>query len=244
MKKFGYLVIACVCAAALALVGCGNNGAASSSATADSESSTKEAPAIDGGWEYQPLDEVHLDADAQKIFDNAAKGADAQKYTPVAVLATQVVAGMNYAFLCETDANTWHIVAVYNDLQDKASIISDEEIDVANVKVAETDQPGGDENLVGAWEVVMPEGPAVISETSWIAFDDAMEGSAGLDLVPQATLGSQVVAGTNYRYLCAGQPVVQDPSTSLYIVDVYSDLDGKSQISDVKYFDLLSYIDQ
>ena len=76
------------------------------------------------------------------------------------------------------------------------------------------------------------------------AFDDAMEGSAGLDLVPQATLGSQVVAGTNYRYLCAGQPVVQDPSTSLYIVDVYSDLDGKSQISDVKYFDLLSYINQ
>ena len=42
-----------------------------------------------------------------------------------------------------------------------------------------------------------------------------MENYTGLDLVPQATLGSQVVAGTNYRYLCAGQPVVQDPSTSL-----------------------------
>ena len=173
MKKLGYAVLACTVAMALALAGCSGNTAASSSSAADSGSTsatesnagTKEAPALDGGWEYQPLDEVYLDADAQKIFDNAAKGSDAAKYTPVAVLATQVVAGTNYAFLCESDANTWRIVAVYNDLQNKASIFSDEEIDVANVKVADTGQPGGDENVSGAWEPIMPEGPAVISET-------------------------------------------------------------------------------
>jgi hypothetical protein len=96
--------------------------------------------------------------------------------------------------------------------------------------------------MMGAWEPVMPEAPGTISEASFIAFDEAMKGYTGLDLVPFATLGTQVVSGTNYRYLCAGQTVSQDASTSLYVVDVYQDLDGKSKITNVAYFDLLAYI--
>lgn len=237
--KLKYAVIAGACATAIALAGCAGNATPSSSA--DSSSSDAAASATAGGWTYTPLDEVHLDADMQKLYKDAAADKDAANYTPVAVLATQVVAGSNSAFLCEGADDTWHIVVVYKDPQGALSTISDETIDIANVKTADLSTKGGDEEFVGAWSVLMPEAPLVLPEDAWIAFDTADEGYEDLDLVPVASLGSQVVSGANYRVLCAGQATESDPA-SLYIVDVYAPAQGSPSFTSVSFFDLLSYI--
>lgn len=247
MSKFGYLAIAGMCAATIALAGCGGaQQATSSSAEQSTSTAATESTAIDGGWSFAPLDEIHLSSDLGNIFVKAAKGTGAEGYSPALVLATQVVAGTNYAFLCDSGDQSWHIVAVYNDLQGNASIISDEEIDIANVKIADAEKPGGDEDMVGAWEVVNPEEPGVVSEAAMLAFEKASKTYTGMNFDILAVLGTQVVAGTNYKVLCAGAQVTADPETepSLYVVDVYEDLEGASEITDVSYFNLLGYINQ
>ena len=57
----------------------------------------------------------------------------------------------------------------------------------------------------------------------------------------------------NYRYLCGGEPMATESSssseetegltTSLYIVDVYAASTDKAEVTTLKYFDLLSYIE-
>ena len=222
MKRIAILAFAGALACAVVLAGCSSTGSTQNGSSSAS-----------GTWECTPLDEVNLDATAQKTFKAAATDAETKGYTPVAVLATQVVAGTNYAYLCETEDKTWHIVAVYEDLSGSASVISDEAIDIANVK---TVSDSSDEQLSGAWTVVMPEGPSTISEESWLAFDESNTNADGDDsLVPIATLGKQSGDTTTYRYLCAGQDKGQD--AKLYLVDVTTE-------RNVMNFDLLGYINQ
>ena len=88
-----------------------------------------------GGW-ADSEDGVITD-DAQKAFDKAMEtyDADGMLYTPVSLLSTQVVAGTNYAFLCNgqsadaesaADDVTYKVV-VYADLEGNASVTSVEE---------------------------------------------------------------------------------------------------------------------
>ena len=58
---------------------------------------------------------------------------------------------------------------------------------------------------------------------------------------PVALLGTQIVSGTNYRILCSGTTVTADPVTSLYVVDVYEDLQGAAEVKDIQLIDLTKY---
>jgi len=49
-----------------------------------------------------------------------------------------------------------------------------------------------------------------------------------------ACLGSQVVAGTNYCYLCRETSDESDPATTFVLLYVYEDLDGNAEITDIK----------
>ena len=81
-----------------------------------------------GGWENVPCEAAELPEDAQAAFDKALDGLVGAKYTPVALLSTQIVAGTNYCILCQItpvvpDATpTWALVYVYADLQGNAEI--------------------------------------------------------------------------------------------------------------------------
>ena len=63
-------------------------------------------------------------------FDKAAKGLSGASYTPVAVLSSQVVAGMNYCILCQVTpvtpdaAPAWALVYIYADLEGNAEILN------------------------------------------------------------------------------------------------------------------------
>lgn len=180
-----------------------------------------------------------------EIFTKAIGAQAGMDYEPIAVLATQVVAGKNIAYLCkgtlETDNPTteWVIVVVYNDLQGEASISSVATIDLADVKTTE-DAANGE--AVGAWEIQEATSGVAMTAEAAQAFSKAAENYDGVEINPLALLGTQVVSGTNYLILGTGHAVVQNPVTSLYVATVYEDLQGNCEFTDVSQFDLLAYI--
>ena len=82
-----------------------------------------------GGWAGVALDDaVPVPEEAKAAFDKAMEkdpliGA---VYTPVALLATQIVAGTNYCILCQVTPvvpdpiPTWALVYIYADLEGNA----------------------------------------------------------------------------------------------------------------------------
>ena len=83
-----------------------------------------------GGWEITKAEAGTIPEDAQAAFDKATEQLDGADYTPVALLATQVVAGTNYCILCQVtpvvpDAvPAWALVYIYADLEGNAEILN------------------------------------------------------------------------------------------------------------------------
>ena len=79
-------------------------------------------------WTNAPHEALELPADAQAAFDKAVHGLVGAKYTPVALMSTQVVAGMNYCILCQITpvvlnaTPTWSLVYIYADAKGNARI--------------------------------------------------------------------------------------------------------------------------
>ena len=98
---------------------------------------SEDKPRMVGGWNIVPHEAEELPEDAQAAFDKATEDLDGAEYTPVALMATQVVAGMNYCILCQItpvvpDAEpTWALVYIYADLQGNAEIMNVYELYIA-----------------------------------------------------------------------------------------------------------------
>ena len=61
-------------------------------------------------------------------------------------------------------------------------------------------------------------------------FEKALDGLVGVDYVPVACLGTQVVAGTNYCFLAKATVVYPGAQPSYVLVYVYEDLSGGVEI--------------
>ncbi len=89
---------------------------------------TAGAEQLVGGWSIVPHEGAALPEDAQTAFEKATSELDGASYTPVALMAEQVVAGRNYCILCQItpvvpDAVPhWALVYIYADLQGGAQI--------------------------------------------------------------------------------------------------------------------------
>ena len=81
-----------------------------------------------GGWENVIHEAAELPTEAQAAFDKAVGRLVGANYVPVALLSTQLVAGMNYCILCQITpvvpdgTPTGALVYVYADLQGNAEI--------------------------------------------------------------------------------------------------------------------------
>ena len=81
---------------------------------------------LTGGW-TQP-DTPEITEEAGTAFKKAMEGFTGVNYVPVALLSTQLVAGMNYRYACESTAvlpgaeKTYALVTVYQDLEGNAEI--------------------------------------------------------------------------------------------------------------------------
>lgn len=82
---------------------------------------------LEGGW--MPADSPALSEEISEIFSKAMEGLTGVDYTPLALLGTQVVAGTNYAIICEAtvvypDAEPYYaIVYVSENLDGIASLL-------------------------------------------------------------------------------------------------------------------------
>lgn len=92
--------------------------------------------ALLGGWEMTEHEAVELPEDAQKAFNAAKEKLTDGEYTPVSLLATQLVAGTNYCILCQVDpkdatGQKWTLVYIYADLQGNAEIMNTYDLYIA-----------------------------------------------------------------------------------------------------------------
>ena len=77
----------------------------------------------------------------------------------------------------------------------------------------------------------------VITDEQKAVFDKAMNSLVGVDYIPIAYLGSQVVAGRNHRFLCRARVVYPDAPETYVIVEIYEDLDGNANVTEITSFD-------
>ncbi len=93
------------------------------------------AEPLAGGW--QVAESAEVTEDALEAFSIAAEALDGVAYEPIALLGTQVVAGMNYCILCRAwpvvaDAPAGFVLAyVYADLEGNAAFTHFADIDIA-----------------------------------------------------------------------------------------------------------------
>lgn len=166
----------------------------------------QEAPVV-GGW--TAAEDAKLTDEAQAAFDKAMEGFVGVSYTPVALIGTQLVSGMNYCLLCEArvvypDAQPYYaLVYIYQDLQGKASIT--DVVKLALGDIAESgeirDAESAQEALAGGWTV---------DRESSVELEGAL-----------LHLASQVVAGRNHCVLCEGGE----------LVFVFEDLEGGTEVT-------------
>ena len=79
--------------------------------------------------------------------------------------------------------------------------------------------------------------PAVTEEMQAI-FDKGLEGLVGVNYVPVAYLGSQVVAGTNYCFLAQATVGYPGAEPSYKLVYLYEDLEGNVSVLNIADLDL------
>ena len=101
-----------------------------------------------------------------------------------------------------------------------------------------------EETTVGGWTINDDDTSYALPEEVKTAFDKACEGYTGMGFTPVAYLGSQVVSGTNYKILCKGTTVTENPETKYVTVTVYADLDGNAEITDVVDFNIEDYTEE
>lgn len=119
MKTLKTILITILCLSlAACMVACG--------AAANNASTSNTDEPISGGWSTGKPTEL---TDEQKaLFEKALDGYTGVSYTPMLYLGQQVVAGMNYRFLCKAQVvvpdapETWAIVEIYEDLEGNAEI--------------------------------------------------------------------------------------------------------------------------
>ena len=110
-----------------------------------------------GGWEMNGKTGTYVTKAEKKLFDTATAGLDGMTYKPVVVMASQCVAGTNYAYFCKATTVTaepkssWKVVLVYKDLKGKASVLAINNFNhkkINTLKKAKS-TPG----MTGAWTV-------------------------------------------------------------------------------------------
>ncbi|MBR2675029.1 MAG: hypothetical protein IKE52_06225 [Mogibacterium sp.] len=231
-KLFGaFLAFAII----FAISGCG----ASDDIQEDIQSEESEnMDVVTGGWELYDNEANVLPDDVQAAFDKALETFTGSELKPVAYIASQAVAGTNHMILCEAATTTeqpeisYQMVIVYADLEGNAELTQVKEFDLtAYVEGESTDISA--EELAGGWETAEVKSFVSLPQNVKAVFDKAVENLAGNELEPMALLGTQVVAGTNYAFLCFSTLQTEDPIAGIQVVTVYEDLDGNAEITNI-----------
>ena len=181
-----------------------------------------------GGWSAVTGDtSLSANSAAKSAFEKATEALCGMEYEPIAVLATQVVAGKNYCILCRGRATVpdaqpvIQLVYIYENLQGKAELTNTKTIIDSEMLDGGFAANSGDLKLENNADVKA-------------AFEKATQAMTGAELEPVVYLGSQVVAGSNYLVLCKQTATVPGAEPEFVLATVYSDLEGNTSISDIR----------
>ncbi|MCB5952803.1 hypothetical protein LI951_12055 [Enterococcus sp. BWT-B8] len=83
---------------------------------------------------------------------------------------------------------------------------------------------------VGGWTI--PETPEITEDVRKV-LKEAVSGLDGSSIEPFALLGTQIVAGVNYKLVCKVTPIVPDAETKLSIVTIYKPLTEKAELKEI-----------
>ena len=171
-----------------------------------------------------------LSEEDREIYENGIKGQSDYSYEPVSVLATQVVSGVNYAFLVYgNDTETVHaggpsayaVAIIWKDLNGTSTLMNLTQIDPVNIHT--TEPVTGD--LTGGW-TVQGSGKAGMlpGEEIQTSFED-VTADLKVRLNPVVLIASQLVSGSNYIALSKGD------DNNLYFTQWYRDLNGNASLT-------------
>ena len=167
------------------------------------------------------------------LVEKATMELDGATYTPVAYVASQVVAGTNHLVLCTITpvapgaVSRYALITIYDDLNG-----NDEITNVAKSTVTAPEPYDPEDPVSGGYGT--PSDPTVTAEalSAVIKANDAL---GTMTYEPKALLKQQVVAGMNYVLLCRGKALNGD-DLDYAIVTVYADLDGGAEFTEIVGF--------
>lgn len=185
-----------------------------------------------GSWKVP--ENTAVTEEHKAIFKNMTSKIDGFSLEPVAFLGSQVVAGTNYCFLCESTVksngglNAHSLVYIYVDLKGEASLLADDRLVLPG-----TENAGKEFPVDGGWSY--SESTEITDKVKDI-MNKATETLTGETYEPVAYIGSQVVAGMNHAILCKAKPSVKEleGESKWVLVFVYENLDGKCEITGSK----------
>lgn len=195
-----------------------------------------------GGWTVNTeFGEAAIPEEAKAAFDRAIEGYTGVGLTPVAYLGSQVVAGVNYSFLCTSTAIlakpvvSLSVVTVFRALDGSAKISDVVKLDISVFNKDAEDVQFDPAGVPGGRYVADASGTA-LPENVQAAFDKATSALLGVEYTPLALLGSQVVSGQNYAILCRASTVTAQPAYALAVMVVYADLQGNAEAIHINAF--------
>ena len=203
----------------------------------------KDEPVV-GGWQLNTEVKGTLMRDEEDVFKKATANYTEYTLEPVGYLGSQVVAGTNHMYLCKAtkDGETsFKVVVVYEDLSGKTEIKEVRDFKIENF--ANIDLGSNDEDITGGWTASSECGENTLTEEEREMFNSATQKLSGVDYKPVAVLATQVVSGKNYAILSVGATVTENPIFNIYVVTIYKDLSGNSEVKSVAELDL-SYFNE
>lgn len=115
-----------------------------------------------------------------------------------------------------------------NNTESQATTASQESILTKEAEeISETNESAP---ITGGW-AINNDFDGIDDANAMSAFEKATEDLDGYRYDVAAVLGSQIVAGTNYLYLCRAEMVVPDAKPEYVILKVYEDLEGNAEIT-------------
>ncbi len=200
-----------------------------------------------GAWKVNKKVGSHVKKADKKVLAKAVKKQKKFTYTPILTLATQAVSGKNAAYLCKVtkkkgSSASWKVVLVSKNTKGKVKLLKVTPVDLGAIKTLPG--PYTSSGQAGAWVyVTQPSYAKGMPGSVERVFDKATETLTGIKLTPLALLGTQVVSGKNYRFLCRGMLADAANTTCLYVVDIHQDLDGACTVYDKNVLDLPGYLE-
>lgn len=186
-----------------------------------------------GGWEVNTgSTAMSKNSAARAAFKKATAELEGVSYQPIAVLGTQVIAGIKYAILCKAttvypDAEPQiTIMYIYENLDRTAEITGFQTI------IGESGKDGFKANT-GKFAIKNSKNKTVYS-----AYKKAMKELVGVDYKPVLYLGRQAKSGSNYMILCRSKSVTPDASYEWSLVTVSKSAKGKVKLADIQTLEL------